>query len=115
MPGLLRLAASGGRNDDEPFPGAHEGGPSLRLRLGNAGLGDSDTNMNRPHDSRPDTPHLHRVRSTAVPGSGVSHDSGVRRIPSAELFASGVLVEIEHDGEIYRLRHTRRGKLILTK
>ena len=26
-----------------------------------------------------------------------------------------LVVEIEHDGEIYRLRHTRRGKLILTK
>ena len=72
--------------------------------------------MNRPHDSRPDTQDsFSRVRPTAIPPSGVSPDGGVRRIPSAELFVSGAVVEIEHDGEIYRLRHTRRGKLILTK
>ena len=50
-----------------------------------------------------------------MPTSGVSSAAGVRRLLSAELFATGAVVEIEHDGEIYRLRHTRRGKLILTK
>jgi len=57
----------------------------------------------------------HRARSAALPASGVSPDAGTRRILSAELFAAGVVVEIEHEGEIYRLRHTRKGKLILTK
>ena len=69
--------------------------------------------MSRPHDSRrnPELPH----RAPPVPASGVSLNAEMRRIPSAELFVSGTVVEIEHDGEIYRLRHTRRGKLILTK
>lgn len=71
--------------------------------------------MSRPHDSRPYPELLHRVPSAPVPASGVPLNAEVRRIPSAELFASGAVVEIEHDGEVYRLRHTRRGKLILTK
>ena len=71
--------------------------------------------MSRPRDSRPDPEHLHRAPSAAVPASGASFHAEVRRIPSVDLFASGAVVEIEHDGEIYRLRHTRRGKLILTK
>lgn len=71
--------------------------------------------MNMPDDSRPGTQLLHRAPSAALPAAGVSSHAAVRRIPSAELFASGAVVEIEHDGEIYRLRHTRRGKLILTK
>ena len=71
--------------------------------------------MSRPHDSRPNAELQRRAPSAPVPASGVSLHAGVRRIPSAELFVSGAVVEIEHDGEIYRLRHTRRGKLILTK
>ena len=71
--------------------------------------------MSRPHDSRPDPELLHRAPSAAMPASGVSLNAEVRRIPSTELFVSGAVVEIEHDGAIYRLRHTRRGKLILTK
>ena len=71
--------------------------------------------MSRPHDSRPDAELLRRAPSAPVPASGASLHAGVRRIPSAELFVSGAVVEIDHDGEIYRLRHTRRGKLILTK
>ena len=71
--------------------------------------------MSRPRDSRPDPELLHRAPSAAVPVSGASFHAEVRRIPSADLFVSGAVVEIEHDGEIYRLRHTRRGKLILTK
>ena len=68
-----------------------------------------------PDESRPDSRLLHRARETAIPVSGALPHAGVRRLLSAELFASGAVVEIEHDGEIYRLRHTRRGKLILTK
>lgn len=73
--------------------------------------------MNRSLDSRPETHPLHRARLAALPASGVSlgADAGVRRILSAELFAAGAVVEIEHGGEVYRLRHTRKGKLILTK
>ena len=71
--------------------------------------------MNRPLGSRSDTHVLHRDRSVALHASDLSPDAGVRRILSAELFAAGAVVEIEHEGEIYRLRHTRKGKLILTK
>ena len=71
--------------------------------------------MNRPLDTRLDPQLPHRVRSAVLPASGVSPDAGIRRILSTELFAAGAVVEIEHEGEIYRLRHTRKGKLILTK
>ena len=71
--------------------------------------------MTRPHDFRTSSELLHRPRSAADPAPGIPSDAGVRRILSGELFASGAVVEIEHGGEIYRLRHTRRGKLILTK
>jgi hemin uptake protein HemP len=38
-----------------------------------------------------------------------------RRIPSAELLGERAEVEILHNEEVYRLRRTRGGKLILTK
>lgn len=41
--------------------------------------------------------------------------SGRRRICSRELLAGAVEVEIEHDAQVYRLRQTALGKLILTK
>ena len=34
---------------------------------------------------------------------------------TAELFSGAREIEIEHNGEIYRLRITRQGKLILNK
>ena len=37
------------------------------------------------------------------------------RVTSCELFAGEDELEIEHYGKIYRLRHTRQGKLLLTK
>jgi hemin uptake protein HemP len=36
-------------------------------------------------------------------------------VRSADLFGSGREILILHEGEIYRLRVTRNGKLILTK
>jgi len=38
-----------------------------------------------------------------------------RQISSAELFKGQREVLIEHAGEVYSLRHTSKGKLILTK
>lgn len=38
-----------------------------------------------------------------------------RRIASDELFGGAVEVEIEHQAQVYRLRRTSLGKLILTK
>ena len=34
---------------------------------------------------------------------------------SAELFGEAKLVQIEHDGEVYQLRITQLGKLVLNK
>lgn len=49
---------------------------------------------------------------TPVPGT----PPGARRIPSEELFAGGAIeIEIEHQQQVYRLRRTALGKLILTK
>jgi hemin uptake protein HemP len=52
-----------------------------------------------------------------APERAASAESGspVRRIRSAELFADGSRVVIEHQGIEYRLQITRMGKLILTK
>ena len=36
-------------------------------------------------------------------------------LPSEQLLRGRRLVEIEHNGEVYRLQATRLGKLILTK
>jgi hemin uptake protein HemP len=36
-------------------------------------------------------------------------------IESSDLFADGNEVQIHHDGEVYRLRLTKNGKLILNK
>jgi hemin uptake protein HemP len=36
-------------------------------------------------------------------------------IESSDLFATGNEVQIHHDGEVYRLRLTKTGKLILNK
>lgn len=41
--------------------------------------------------------------------------SPVRRIHSRELLGAAAEIEIEHAGQIYRLRRTSLGKLILTK
>ena len=38
-----------------------------------------------------------------------------RKIASAELLAGGHELQIEHYGEVYTLRQTSKGKLILTK
>tara|TARA_Y100000588_G_scaffold321160_1_gene352172 strand:+ start:261 stop:455 length:195 start_codon:yes stop_codon:yes gene_type:complete len=37
------------------------------------------------------------------------------RVTSRELLAGEDELEIEHYGKVYRLRHTRQGKLLLTK
>lgn len=42
-------------------------------------------------------------------------DKPPRTVPAAEIFAGEREICIEHEGEIYRLRITRRNKLILQK
>jgi len=47
--------------------------------------------------------------------AGVQSPLGPLQISSTDLFAGRREVAIEHAGEIYRLRITGKGKLILTK
>lgn len=61
----------------------------------------------------PDESELRSDDEMAVEPSGVSRE--VPRIQSTDLFRGAQELEIEHVGEIYRLRLTRNGKLILNK
>ena len=53
--------------------------------------------------------------STALPASPPRPQAMRRTLHSQELFAGAIEITIEHHGEIYRLRQTALGKLILTK
>ncbi|MFP3874675.1 MAG: hemin uptake protein HemP [Thiohalophilus sp.] len=59
--------------------------------------------MSEKRSSNPDN----RTRNTAEPGAHL--------ISSDALLPEGRPLHIEHRGEIYMLRRTRSGKLILTK
>ena len=56
-------------------------------------------------------------QTVAPPQPAEPAADAVRRPPlaSEDLLRGGRLVEITHNGEIYRLQSTRLGKLILTK
>jgi hemin uptake protein HemP len=63
-----------------------------------------------------------RDGASRAPGEGSSVDrtgavtgGSIRRLTSAELLAGAKEVVIEHEKELYRLRCTSKGKLILTK
>lgn len=49
------------------------------------------------------------------PTSRRESERAVSVISSEDLLAGRLEVMIEHNGDLYRLRHTRQGKLILTK
>ena len=49
------------------------------------------------------------------PGELAESSQAIQVWQSAELFGEAKLVQIEHHGEIYQLRITRQGKLILNK
>jgi hemin uptake protein HemP len=68
--------------------------------------------MNAPPFDPPKTALNSAGGTQPGPAAGASRQ---RRISSAELFAGGREILIEHSGETYRLRHTSLGKLILTK
>jgi hemin uptake protein HemP len=48
-------------------------------------------------------------------GGGVAAPAGIRTFDSAALFGGEHEIGIVHAGELYRLRITRQGKLILNK
>jgi len=47
--------------------------------------------------------------------SGSKGQASVRTLQSQTLLQGFAEVTIEHDGVLYKLRHTKQGKLILTK
>ena len=61
------------------------------------------------------------VSEEVLAGSGPQADRPLRALAprrmtsTRELLAGGTEVQIEHNGEIYTLRQTSKGKLILTK
>lgn len=67
--------------------------------------------------SPPNDPAHESSPPAAVSPSAAGHgrQASTRRIASSELFAGAVEVEIEHQEQVYRLRRTSLGKLILTK
>ena len=65
--------------------------------------------MNSPRSIEPGSPH---ASEDVRPAGG---DEGRRRVRSADLLGSGREIQIEHAGELYTLRQTSKGKLILTK
>lgn len=50
-----------------------------------------------------------------TPAGSATTDTRPRPVPSEALLQGRRLVEIAHNGEVYRLQATRQGKLILTK
>ena len=54
-----------------------------------------------------------RSRPASIPGMTAVRQR--REITSAELFGETREIKIRHSGEIYTLRRTNKGKLILTK
>ena len=55
------------------------------------------------------------VRGTPVTAGGSNIAAQSQRLDSGELLRGQRVVEITHNGELYRLQATRLGKLILTK
>lgn len=62
-------------------------------------------------ESHPGKPVAH---DAAVPPT-VAHPAGVRSVASEVLLGAKGELKIQHNGELYSLRRTRQGKLILTK
>ncbi len=56
-----------------------------------------------------------RDRGARMPDAAPPHEPPPRRIDSQTLLGAAQEVEIQHVGQIYRLRRTSLGKLILTK
>jgi hemin uptake protein HemP len=71
----------------------------------------------RPRLTPTDCRDVSERATTSAPTAALAVEPGraVRKIRSAELFADGPRVVIEHRGVEYRLQITRMGKLILTK
>lgn len=60
-------------------------------------------------------PRPTRPAPTAAPAASEPPAGPVTQTTSEALFAGAVEIQIDHQGTIYRLKHTALGKLILTK
>jgi hemin uptake protein HemP len=67
--------------------------------------------LTSPPTPRSPRPALPGPARSPVPTPGAAQ----RRFDSVDLFGDAVEVEIEHQSQVYRLRRTSLGKLILTK
>ena len=79
-------------------------------------MSDSSQNPTDPADQQPPGSHA----STSEPAStDPSSDQAMPRLPKIipfrDLCRCGDEVWIEHEGQLYRLRCTKQGKLLLTK
>lgn len=54
-------------------------------------------------------------QTAVVPPAAVAPQGAAPVVPSAQLLGPHQAIEIEHNGQRYRLQSTRSGKLILTK
>lgn len=59
--------------------------------------------------------HAGQLGGSDSPPSETLGVTGGNIVSSEALFAGGIVLAIEHNGDVYRLRKTRLGKLILTK
>jgi hemin uptake protein HemP len=96
--------------------------PSDRLALGNEGF-KKMPKANQSASSNPDQPREEPVSDAAFPKDktpeGIPESSAVKFLPKIipfrDLCRCGDEVWIEHEGQLYRLRCTKQGKLLLTK
>lgn len=66
------------------------------------------------HDT-PTLPATATAARAADPADERARPPATPRLRSPDLFGGAVEIEIEHDRQVYRLRKTSLGKLILTK
>lgn len=71
--------------------------------------------MHSLHPSQHPAPAGEQSKAALSDPAAAGTRPGIRRIDSTELFNGAPEVEIEHQGQVYRLRRTSLGKLILTK
>jgi hemin uptake protein HemP len=64
-------------------------------------------------NSRPDAKAPKLASDAAL--ARTSRGEEIRTVSTAELLGRAGVVRIEHEGELYTLRRTRLGRLILTK
>jgi hemin uptake protein HemP len=66
-------------------------------------------------DRDPSLPSRQADSSASPPGCDPQRATRHAPLPSEDLLRGRRMVEIAHNGEVYRLQATRLGKLILTK